>query len=378
MLKLYTNSPAHFFYYTPKMTADYCGYPVQVVVVSPEQAESKEIKDKKGSGHFPFLETADGKVIFESVAIAQYIARAAGQQGFLGQGAFEEAQVEQWVAFTASTITPIVRKVAGHYWGSKPDDAGIKGTENQLKKAATVMNSALNGKSWLVGERLTLADIVAFNILIIAFTFSFDAGVCKAFPNVAAWFAKMSKLPVVARTAGYIKMKGGAPQAGAPQAAPAAGKAGKQKGGKQEAKKEEKKPAKKEEAADEDDFDPFADDDEGEDEQAARLQKIADAANKGKKKKVVIAKSLIIMEIKPWGPEIDLDKLAKEVIADVKMDGLEWKTEYKKEPVAFGVFKIVIGCVVEDAKVSVDDITEQIEGMEDYVQSVDIAAFNKL
>jgi len=84
------------------------------------------------------------------------------------------------------------------------------------------------------------------------------------------------------------------------------------------------------------------------------------------------------MEIKPWGPEIDLDKLAKEVIADVKMDGLEWKTEYKKEPVAFGVFKIVIGCVVEDEKVSVDDISEQIEGMEDYVQSVDIVAFNKL
>ena len=308
MLKLYTNSPAHFFYYTPKMTADYCGYPVQVVVVTPEQAETKEFKDKKGSGHFPFLETADGKTIFESVAIAQYIARAAGQQGFLGQGAFEEAQVEQWVSFTQSTITPTVRKIAAHYWGSKPDDAGIKGTESQLKKAATVLNAALNGKSWLVGERLTLADIVAFNILIIGFTFSFDAGVCKAFPNVAAWFAKMSKLPVVARTAGYIKMKGGSPQA-APQAAPAA-KAGKQKGGKQEAKK----PEKKEEAA-EDDFDPFAEDDEEfgtNDAQAKRLAKIAEEANKNKKpKKVVIAKSLVVLEIKPWGPEVDLDKLAK-------------------------------------------------------------------
>ena len=35
-----------------------------------------------------------------------------------------------------------------------------------------------------------------------------------------------------------------------------------------------------------------------------------------------------------------------------------WKTEFKKEPVAYGVFKIVIGCVVEDEKVSVDDIQE--------------------
>ena len=36
------------------------------------------------------------------------------------------------------------------------------------------------------------------------------------------------------------------------------------------------------------------------------------------------------------------------------------------------------GAVVEDEKVSTDDLTEQIEAFEDHVQSVDIAAFNKL
>merc|ERR1712183_482220 len=91
-----------------------------------------------------------------------------------------------------------------------------------------------------------------------------------------------------------------------------------------------------------------------------------------------VARSLVIWEVKPWGPETDLDALGKKILTEVKMDGLEWKTEFKKEPVAFGVFKIVIGCVVEDEKVSVDDIVEQIEAMEDFVQSVDIAAFNKL
>ena len=84
------------------------------------------------------------------------------------------------------------------------------------------------------------------------------------------------------------------------------------------------------------------------------------------------------MEVKPWGKEIDLDKLGKKICDEVVMDGLVWKTEFKKEPVAFGVFKIVIGCVVEDEKVSVDDIQEKIEGFEDEVQSVDIVAFNKL
>ena len=36
------------------------------------------------------------------------------------------------------------------------------------------------------------------------------------------------------------------------------------------------------------------------------------------------------------------------------MDGLFWKTEWKKEPVAYGIFKIVIGATVEDEKVSTD------------------------
>jgi len=51
---------------------------------------------------------------------------------------------------------------------------------------------------------------------------------------------------------------------------------------------------------------------------------------------------------------------------EVVMDGLVWKTEYKLEPVAFGVKKIVIGCVIEDEKVSTDDMIEQIEGMDDF------------
>ena len=51
--------------------------------------------------------------------------------------------------------------------------------------------------------------------------------------------------------------------------------------------------------------------------------------------------------------DIDLDYLAKRIIA-ITMDGLVWKTEYKKEPVAYGVFKLVIGAVVEDVKVSTD------------------------
>jgi len=81
--------------------------------------------------------------------------------------------------------------------------------------------------------------------------------------------------------------------------------------------------------------------------------------------------------VKPYEAETDLDALAAKILA-VELDGLQWKTEYKKEPIAYGVFKLIIGCVIEDEKISVDDLQEKIEGFEEEVQSVDILSFNKI
>ena len=47
-------------------------------------------------------------------------------------------------------------------------------------------------------------------------------------------------------------------------------------------------------------------------------------------------------------------------------------------PVGYGIRKLQIMCVVEDEKVSVDLLVEKIQDFEEFVQSVDIAAFNKI
>jgi translation elongation factor EF-1beta len=86
---------------------------------------------------------------------------------------------------------------------------------------------------------------------------------------------------------------------------------------------------------------------------AQAAKKKAEEAKAKKVKAVPVAKSIIVWEVKPYSSDIDLDYLAKRIIA-ITMDGLVWKTEYKKEPVAYGVFKLVIGAVVEDVKVSTD------------------------
>lgn len=123
-------------------------------------------------------------------------------------------------------------------------------------------------------------------------------------------------------------------------------------------------------------MDLFGDTDEAEIEAAKKIKEKAIEAKKKKPK--AKAMSLVMLEVKPLDDQVDLDKLAAKILEEIVQEGLFWKTEYKKEPVAFGIFKLVVGFSLEDELVSVDDVVEKIEGFEDLVQSVEIMAFNKI
>ncbi|XP_076283686.1 elongation factor 1-delta isoform X6 [Lasioglossum baleicum] len=133
-----------------------------------------------------------------------------------------------------------------------------------------------------------------------------------------------------------------------------------------------------EKPADDNDVDLFGSDSEGEDAEAARIreERLAAYAAKKSKKPVLIAKSNIILDVKPWGSDVDMKQMETEV-RKIETDGLLWGAA-QLVPLAYGIHKLQISCVVEDEKVSVDWLTEEIQQIEDHVQSVDIAAFNKV
>lgn len=74
--------------------------------------------------------------------------------------------------------------------------------------------------------------------------------------------------------------------------------------------------------------------------------------------------------------ETDLVAMEAAVRA-IEKDGLLWGAS-KLVPVGFGIKKLQINLVVEDEKVSLDELQEQIQEIEDYVQSSDIVAMQKL
>jgi len=127
------------------------------------------------------------------------------------------------------------------------------------------------------------------------------------------------------------------------------------------------------------DVDLFGDDDDEEEQKKLEelKKKKAEEGQAAKKKKEVIARSIVIFDVKVYEQDQDLDELAKRIFA-LEIDGLQWRTEYRKLPIAFGMNKLQVGCTIEDAKVMTDDIFDKILAWEDEVQSCDIESFQKV
>jgi elongation factor 1-beta len=136
-----------------------------------------------------------------------------------------------------------------------------------------------------------------------------------------------------------------------------------------------------------DDFDMFGDDDEDAAEDKAakakadRAKKAAEAKAaydlKKSKEKPKVFRSLVTLEVKPWEADTDLHMVFGKIV-EYKQDGLVWGTNKEIVPVAYGICKILMTCTIDDDKVLMDDITDSIESLEDYVQSVQVLSMNKL
>ncbi|WEW55809.1 hypothetical protein PRK78_001242 [Emydomyces testavorans] len=131
-------------------------------------------------------------------------------------------------------------------------------------------------------------------------------------------------------------------------------------------------------AADDDDMDLFGSDEEEEDPEvvAERERRLAEYKAKKAAKPKPAAKSIVTLEVKPWDDETSLEEMEANVRA-IQKDGLVWGAS-KFAPVGFGIKKLQITLVVEDEKISLSDLQEEIEADEDHVQSTDIAAMQKL
>merc|ERR1712095_24698 len=131
-------------------------------------------------------------------------------------------------------------------------------------------------------------------------------------------------------------------------------------------------------ADDDDDVDLFGSDEEEDDEEKKRIteERLKAYNEKKAKKPKVIAKTSVLFDVKPWDDETDMEAM-KIACKSIEMEGLVWGAT-KLVPVGYGINKLQIMCTVEDEKVSIEELSEKMQEFEDFVQSVDVAAMNKI
>ena len=138
-------------------------------------------------GTIPVLQ--DGSfVLSESMAITSYLANKGGGD-FKPQGAYEEAQCQQWSLWVMTSCEKAALSLL--FASMRKQDAPSDAVE-ELSKALAGFEKALSGKQYLIGDRFTVADLNVASVLKWAHIAKFDFG---PFPVVASWLKLCTQRP---------------------------------------------------------------------------------------------------------------------------------------------------------------------------------------
>lgn len=178
----------------------------------------------------PVLKTAKGaRALSGTNAALRVIAAAREDAQLAGFGDFNEAAVEQWLEWSAAELDPVAALIAGQNSvatetalkaaagvSSKDVAAGVEYARSRLPQVLHTLEAHLASRTFIVGERITIADIAA--AVSIAAVWGDEKALTPAvkasLPHVSRWFSTLRHQP-------HFVAVLGAPAAAAAAAAPA-------------------------------------------------------------------------------------------------------------------------------------------------------------
>ncbi len=171
-----------------ELSADYETVPI-------EDTDSDEHHERSPLGRVPVLEFDDGTMLFDSTAILFALADRHPEAGLLAPlGTRERDLAYQW-SLTAMTE---LEKAAIGYLMREDDDS-----RKLYRSAAAAFSGALEGREFLVGDSLTVADIVTTGVLFVSERSNFVSE--ESPPPLQAYFARLSARPALARAAHRVE-----------------------------------------------------------------------------------------------------------------------------------------------------------------------------
>jgi glutathione S-transferase len=137
----------------------------------------------------------DDFVLTESRAIMQYLASKKPESGLLPRDEKARADVLRWQFWDASHFSPQLgtlafEKMLKPMMGmGEPDQRKIDDALTNFRRFGGVLNKRLEGKKYVMGDALTIADLTLASSLMYARQADAPLG---EFPNIQAWFSRIS------------------------------------------------------------------------------------------------------------------------------------------------------------------------------------------
>ncbi|KAF2726037.1 eEF1-gamma domain-containing protein [Polychaeton citri CBS 116435] len=182
------------------------GLDLELVETVPAQGVSDDYRKLNKLGKIPTFEGADKYVLSEAIAIAVYVTSQNEKTTLLGKTKQDYASILRWLSFANSELLPAIggwfRPLVGRDpYNKKSVDDSAKATAANLK----VLEDHLMINTYLVGERLTLADLFSVGVLSRGFQYFFDKEWRAEHPSVTRWYETVYNQPIYLDIVGELK-----------------------------------------------------------------------------------------------------------------------------------------------------------------------------
>lgn len=121
----------------------------------------------------------------------------------LGDSKEDYASIVRWMSFANMEILLHLGGWFNPIIGRRPFvQAEVDESMKQTNKRIDILDKHLEGRSYLVGDRLSLADMFVVGVVAGGFMFFFDQAWRESHPNVTRWFLNVYEQPIYAEVAG--------------------------------------------------------------------------------------------------------------------------------------------------------------------------------
>ncbi|KRZ78938.1 Elongation factor 1-gamma [Trichinella papuae] len=149
--------------------------------------------------------TNEGNYLFDCNAVACYLANPF--HGSAGGDKFHDSDVLQWIHMADTKIlAPLLSWVIPCLSAYPYKSTYVAEAKEETMQAMQWLNTQLLLKTFLVGERISLADIIMACDVLPAYQHVFDERIRKRFANVTRWFLTIINQPFFKKAIGDVPL----------------------------------------------------------------------------------------------------------------------------------------------------------------------------